>query len=322
MSPSSPLSPRHRSRRRRPDRGGASSVTEHLGTPSPISAPASSYVMHRAWWRWWGVLPGFRGDREANPRWVADPRRWHRAGEQLPTLGSRSRLGYPTYTRRMPERKPDVPPWSPNSLWRWGTSAATVRAPNGSLPLSMARSGFIGARWWLEQEDLRGCGWPGVPTCDGSTKGMRTAGRDWPRGPCVSEGVDDCAWVGWAAVGQPILAQCRYPFFSNFISILFFQFQFKTKSTSCFKFEFKFYCTNKKLQCEDIQVFLIIYFFYLLIITFLQIITHQNMPCIHTLLSLKKYNFYCRLDIRKYFNMILFHILQLGIIILFLFNFI
>jgi hypothetical protein len=114
----------------------------------------------------------------------------------------------------------------------------------------------------------------------------------------------------------PMQVSLSFFFLISFL-FCFSNFKFKTKSTSCFRFEFKFYCTNKKLQCEDIQVFLIIYFFYLLIITFLQIITHQNMPCIHTLLSLRKYNFYCRLGIRKYFNMILFHILQLEIISLF-----
>jgi hypothetical protein len=77
--------------------------------------------------------------------------------------------------------------------------------------------------------------------------------------------------------------------FSLFLILFIFcvsDFKFKTKSTSCFRFEFKFYCTNKKLQCEDIQVFFIICFFYLLIITFLPIITPQNMPCTHIILSL------------------------------------
>jgi hypothetical protein len=31
------------------------------------------------------------------------------------------------------------------------------------------------------------------PHRDGSTKGMHAAGREWPEGPCVSEGVDSCA---------------------------------------------------------------------------------------------------------------------------------
>lgn len=38
-----------KSRQRRPDRDGASPMTEHLGAPVPISTPVSTYVMHRAW---------------------------------------------------------------------------------------------------------------------------------------------------------------------------------------------------------------------------------------------------------------------------------
>jgi hypothetical protein len=59
-----------------------------------------------------GVLLGFRGDREADPRWVANPRRWHALVSNCPRLGRGLGSAIPRThaARRAQTRRPSLVP--------------------------------------------------------------------------------------------------------------------------------------------------------------------------------------------------------------------
>jgi hypothetical protein len=119
-------------------------------------------------------------------------------------------------------------------------------------------------------------------------------------------------WVGlsrrrksrWAENGVLGPARLSFIFFPFLFSIYFLQFKFESQSVINLSSSFNAPAKNSSIII--FKYFIIIYFFLLFSYCYIPSNNYsQNMTCTHILSSLRKYNFYCRLGIGKYFNMIL-----------------